>query len=89
MLWSTGIANSPSSRLGVAIVAPLSRAPSKLMKSGVVTPEVYREHMTSFFGSVRADRDALLRAIELPGYEKEFRDECRKYASYDVSTREL
>ena len=42
----------------------------KLMKSGVVTPEVYKEHMTSFFGSVRADRDALMRAIQLPGYEK-------------------
>jgi hypothetical protein len=53
----------------------------KLMKSGVVTAEVYKEHMTSFFGSVRADRDALMRAIELPGYDKEFRDECRKYAS--------
>ena len=52
----------------------------KLMKSGVVTPEVYKEHMTSFFGSVRAERDALMRAIELPGYEKEFQDECRKYA---------
>jgi hypothetical protein len=53
----------------------------KLMKSGVVTPEVYEEHMTSFFGSVRADRDALLRAIELPGYDKEFRDACRKYVN--------
>lgn len=52
----------------------------KLMKSGVVTPEVYKEHMTSFFGSVRADRDAIMRAIQLPGYEKEFQEECRKYA---------
>jgi hypothetical protein len=52
----------------------------KLMKSGVVTEEVYKEHMSSFFGSVKADRDALMRAIELPGYEREFQDECRKYA---------
>ncbi|MGE3703425.1 MAG: hypothetical protein AB7G08_32525 [Hyphomicrobiaceae bacterium] len=53
----------------------------KLMKSGVVAPDVYKEHMTSFFGSVRADRDALMRALDLPGYEEEFRSECRKYAN--------
>jgi len=52
----------------------------KLMNSGVVTPEVYKEHMTSFFGSIKADRDAIMRAIDLPGYEKEFQEECRKYA---------
>lgn len=51
----------------------------KLMKSGVITPAAYKEHMTSFFGSVRADRDALMRALELPGYDTEFRDECRRY----------
>jgi hypothetical protein len=53
----------------------------KLMKSGVITQAAYNEHMTSFFGSVKADRDALLRAIDLPGYDKEFRDECRKFMS--------
>jgi hypothetical protein len=37
--------------------------------------------MTSFFGNVRGDRDAIMRAVELKGYDKEFRDECRKYAS--------
>jgi hypothetical protein len=51
----------------------------KLMKSGVITPAIYKEHMTSFFGSVKADRDALMRALELPGYDTEFRDECRRY----------
>jgi hypothetical protein len=53
----------------------------KLMKGGVITPAAYKEHITSFFGSVRADRDAQLRAIDLPGYDQEFRDESRKFMS--------
>jgi hypothetical protein len=53
----------------------------KLMKSGVVAEEDYKAHMTSFFASVRGDRDSLMRAIELPGYDQEFREECRRYLS--------
>jgi hypothetical protein len=47
-------------------------------KAGVLPSKEHKTHLTSFFGSIHGDRDALLQLLELPGYEEEFRQECRK-----------
>ena len=51
-------------------------------KSGVLRPEEHRAHLVSFFGSIRGEREVLLHLLELPGYEEEFRNECRQLCGF-------
>ena len=52
-------------------------------KAKVISPAEHKAHLTSFFNSVRGERVAMMRLLELPGYEEEFRDECRSFLLVD------